>query len=98
VDFSEEAIFINTLAADIEVIRSVLAAMLVGPAKARAQAYSDMKAGVLEGVAQLGLDAPRTQDNERVRQLTLQRAEAFFADVETLAGILQTKQVSSSVN
>jgi hypothetical protein len=40
-------------------------------------------------MAQLGVDAPRTQDNERVRQLTLARAQAFFADVEKGLGLLQ---------
>jgi hypothetical protein len=95
---SQEEVFINTLAADVEVVRTVLAAFVMGIAKSRPQAFVELKGGILDGIAQLGLDAPRSQDNERVRQLTRARAEAFFADVERGVGVLQTKPDPSKTN
>ena len=95
---SQQEVFINEMSADIEVVRSVLIAFVLGVAKSRPESFAVLKNGVLDGMAQLGVDAPRTQDNERVRQLTLARAQAFFADVEKGLGLLQTKLGASEVN
>jgi hypothetical protein len=95
---SQQEVFINEMLADIEVVRSVLIAFVLGIAKSRPESFAVLKNGVLDGMAQLGVDAPRRQDNERVRQLTLARAQAFFADVEKGLGLLQTKLGASEVN
>jgi hypothetical protein len=95
---SQQEIFINEMVADIEVVRSVLIAFVLGIARSRPQSFAILKNGVLDGMAQLGLDTPRTQDDERVRQLTLSRAQAFFADVEKGLRVLETKPVASEVN
>jgi hypothetical protein len=97
-NITEEERFINTLAADVQVLRTVLMALLLSLSKSGSPAYAELKNGVLGGIAQLGLDAPWTQDNERVRQLAVQRAQAFFEDVEMAAGIRQTKPDPSAVN
>ena len=95
---SQQEIFINEMVADIEVVRSVLIAFVLGIARSRPQSFAILKNGVLDGMAQLGLDTPRTQDDERVRQLTLSRAQAFFADVEKGLRVLETKPVTSEFN
>ena len=95
---SQEEVFINTLAADVEVVRTVLIAFLLGIAKTRPQAFAELKGGLLDGFEQIGLDAPRTQDDERVRELTLLRAQKFFAAVEKGIGAIQTKAETSEVN
>jgi hypothetical protein len=95
---SQQEVFINEMVAEIEVVRSVLIAFVLGIARSRPQSFAILKNGVLDGMAQLGLDAPRTQDDERVRQLTLARARAFFADVEKGLRVLETKPGTSEVN
>ena len=95
---SQQEVFINELVADIEVVRSVLIAFVLGIARSRPQSFVILKNGVLDGMAQLGSDAPRTEDDERVRQLTLARARAFFADVEKGLRVLETIPGASEVN
>ena len=48
-------------------------------------------------MTQLGSDA-QTQDNESLRELTLARARAFFADVERGLRVLQTNPGASEVS
>jgi hypothetical protein len=88
---SQREVVIDEISADIEVVRSVLIAFVLGIAKSRPELFVVLKNGVLDGMAKLGVDVPRTQDNERVRQVTLARAQTFFADVEKGLGLLQTK-------
>lgn len=95
---SQQEVFINEMSADIEVVRSVLIAFVLGIARSRPESFAILKHGVLDGMAQLGLDAPHTQDNESLRQLTLARARAFFADVEKGLRVLQTNPGASEVN
>ena len=95
---SQQEVFINEMSADIEVVRSVLIAFVLGIARSRPQSFVILKNGVLDGMTQLGLDAPHTQDNESLRQLTLARARAFFADVERGLRVLQTNPGASEVN
>ena len=93
-----EEVFINTLACDVEVLRTVLIAVLFRLAEARPEILADLKSGVLTGLEQFGLDNPRTQENERVRQLILERGRAFFADVEKALGQPQTNPNPSRPN
>jgi len=95
---SAEERFINTMAADVEVLRLVQIAQLARLGQVRLEALAELRYGVLEGASQMGLDAPRTQDNERVRQLTLARAQAFFSDVDAVMGALQTKAGPARTN
>ena len=95
---SQQEVFINEMSADIEVVRSVLIAFVLGIARSRPESFAILKNGVLDGMAQLGLDAPHAQDNESLRQLTLARARAFFADVEKGLRVLETKPGASEAN
>ena len=95
---SAEERFINTLAADVDVLRLVHIAQLSRVGLARPEVFAELRKAVFEGVAQQGLDTPRTQDAERVRQLTLARTEAFFGDVETVMGLMKTNPDPSKAN
>jgi len=96
--FTKEALFINTLASDVEVLRLVVTGILVRLIEAQPQALDDLKNGVLTGLSQAGPDTPQSQDNERVRQLTYERGQAFFQDLEYILKLPQTKPKPSDVN
>ena len=53
---SQQEVFINELVADIEVVRSVLIAFVLGNARSRPQSFVILKNGVLDGMAQLGVE------------------------------------------
>ena len=58
---SQQEIF-DEMTADIEVVRSVLIAFVLGIAKSRPQSFAVLKNGVLDGMTQLGLDAPHARE------------------------------------
>ena len=77
-DHVDEEDFINELAADVEAVRIVLTALLVGPAKQNSCIYNDTKFAAMSGAAQFGAGEPQAPNAERFRQLILKRLEGFF--------------------
>jgi hypothetical protein len=90
--------FINAMAADLEVLRLIQAAQLVRLGQVRPEALAELQQTVLQQLGRAIADTPPGDNAHRAWQLTLQRAQEFFADVTRLSGQPQNTPDASKAN
>jgi hypothetical protein len=91
---------LNTIVADLEVLRWVQVAQLARLGEVRPETLAELKGSVLQPIEELAakVAAGEGQDAHLTWQLTLERAKKFFEDVEKVTGKGQAPPSPSTIN
>jgi hypothetical protein len=91
---------LNTIVADLEVLRWVQVAQLARVGEAGPETLAELKSSVLQPIEQLAAKAAAGGERNAhpTWQLTLERAKKFFEDVEKVMGKGQAPPNPSTIN
>lgn len=87
-------IFLNEQRADLTVFRVIVQCFLLNTVQNSphaAELLSEMKTQVLGSLAQTKISGEDAEGSERLKQLTMLRAEDFFLELEEALGMHETK-------
>ncbi len=94
-------IFLNEQRADLNFFKVIVQCFLLNTMQNSPHAaalVADLKAQVLRALAYTEISGEDVQGSERLKQLTILRAEGFFLELEEALGIPETKDGPSALS